>query len=90
MFTLNLHNYERGDRDPMVVTMPYSEVCMHMRVAGKQMIVERRGYMAQLYTLAGNKFSFPITDGEAGIHNFSYTGKSARLLQRVMFEHSAR
>lgn len=49
-------------------TMPHSEVCMHMRVAGKRMFVAPiDNDMAQLYTLAGEPFSFPITRGEAGI-----------------------
>lgn len=50
------------------VTMPYSEVCIHMRIAGKRMLVEPlpRG-MAQVFTLDGEPFSFPITRGEAGV-----------------------
>jgi hypothetical protein len=58
--------------------MPYSEVCMHMRVAGRRMwiagadgplyggidIVAR---MIQLYDEHGRKFSAPITRGEAGL-----------------------
>jgi hypothetical protein len=59
--------------DARLLEMPFSEVCMHMRIAGKPMWaapcpVERdpRGQMAQLYDLEGRKFSFPITRGEAG------------------------
>lgn len=49
-------------------TMPYSEVCMHMRVAGKAMWTHRQpGGMVQLYDEAGRKFSFPIVLGEAGL-----------------------
>lgn len=51
-----------------LVTLPYSEVCMHMRVAGTQMLVEpRRDGMAQLWQLDGKQFSFPIAAGEAGV-----------------------
>jgi hypothetical protein len=49
--------------------MPYSEVCMSMRVAGRVMIAEvLDGRMAQLYDEADAKFSAPITLGEAGIY----------------------
>jgi hypothetical protein len=52
----------------MLVTLPHSEVCMHMRVAGARMFVAlTEGDMAQLYTLEGVKFSSPITRGEAGV-----------------------
>lgn len=50
------------------ITQPYSEVCCHMKVAGRAMWVEAVGRgMAQLYTLEGVRFSFPITRGEAGL-----------------------
>lgn len=50
-----------------LVVMPYSEVCMHMRVAGKPMLTRPVGHnMCQLYTPNGRIFSFPITMGEAG------------------------
>jgi len=48
--------------------MGYSEVCMHMRVAGKPMdfeVVSPRS--VQLYRDDGTPFSFPITYGEAGL-----------------------
>ena len=54
--------------DAVLLEMPYSEVCMHMRVAGTMMWaqpVER--HMAQLWTISGRKFSMPITRGEAGL-----------------------
>lgn len=59
----------------LIGEMPYSEVCMHMKIAGKKMIVERLGSSAQLYSMDAengcpnrNKpFSFPITYGEAGL-----------------------
>jgi hypothetical protein len=57
--------------DVIRLHLPYSEVCMHMRVAGKPMnvqIVEEGNYpMAQLLHDNGYRFSFPILMGEAGI-----------------------
>jgi hypothetical protein len=54
--------------DAILLEQPYSEVCCHMRVAGKPMWVAPVGaLMAQLYDLNGVKFSFPITRGEAGL-----------------------
>jgi hypothetical protein len=51
------------------VTLPYSEVCMYMGVAGKRMLVEPVGQtMAQLIDPeTGSLVSFPITRGEAGL-----------------------
>jgi hypothetical protein len=61
------------------ITLPFSEVCCHMRVAGKEMYVEllcsgdgnpldtKQTYAAQLYGDDMQKFSAPITLGEAGI-----------------------
>lgn len=51
-----------------LLTLPYSEVCMHMKVAGTQMLGElvEDGLMVQLYNLSGEPFSMPITRGEAG------------------------
>ena len=75
MFNGNQHNIERGNRhcdeppiNAVLIEQPYSEVCMHMHVAGKVMFVAPHGpHMAQLYTLSGHPFSFPITNGEAGL-----------------------
>lgn len=53
--------------DTVSVELPYSEVCMHMRVAGKTMMVSVREHGAQLLNPDGSVFSFPITHGEAGI-----------------------
>jgi hypothetical protein len=51
-----------------MVEVPFSEVCMHMRVAGTYMYAQPLPHnMAQLYTLGGSKFSMPITRGEAGL-----------------------
>ena len=64
--------------------MPFSEVCMHMRVAGKRMWFKMYNLphpMVQLYYRRGEKkqgdiaitplevFSGPITTGEAGIYH---------------------
>jgi hypothetical protein len=54
------------------VILPFSEVCMHMRVAGKEMRVQvLDGGMVQLYK-DGDRFSFPISAGEAGFHRTDY------------------
>lgn len=56
-----------GDR--FTKRLPYSEVCMHMLIADKQMECELvSDWAVQLYDDAGRKFSSPITRGEAGIH----------------------
>ncbi len=64
-----------GDR--VRLELPFSEVCMHMRVAGQVMTVEVIGatyaagrpcFTAQLYSADGRPFSFPILTAEAGIH----------------------
>jgi hypothetical protein len=57
-------------RTAALLELPYSEVCMHMRVAGKEMWVAPVGdLMAQLYDLQGQRFSIPITRGEAGLRH---------------------
>lgn len=51
--------------------LPYSEVCMHMRVAGKVMNVqmtEGQYPMAQVLKPSGFEFSAPILPCEAGIY----------------------
>ena len=52
-------------------TMPYSEVCMHMQIAGQKMAFELtpNNRAVQLYTLDGKEFSFPILTCEAGVFN---------------------
>jgi hypothetical protein len=58
-----------GDRVPL--ELPYSEVCMHMRVAGRVMDVQLTDGeypMAQLMNEDGSEFSLPVTTGEAGIY----------------------
>jgi hypothetical protein len=50
------------------VVVAYSEVAMHMRVAGRVMWAEPVGeHACQLYTPDGEKFSAPILRAEAGL-----------------------
>lgn len=49
--------------------LPYSEVAMHLRVAGKEMWMRLEGNgMVQLFDEDQNPFSIPITEGEAGVY----------------------
>lgn len=49
------------------VTLPHSEVCMHMRIAGQEAsVIMLENGMAQI-VLDGKKFSAPVTRGEAGV-----------------------
>jgi hypothetical protein len=51
-----------------VLQLPYSEVCMHLRVAGTRMRARLQpGGMVQLLGADGRQFSFPITAAEAGL-----------------------
>jgi hypothetical protein len=52
----------------VILELPYSEVCMHLRVAGTAMRarLEPDG-MVQLLGADGRAFSFPITAAEAGL-----------------------
>lgn len=62
-----------GDR--VTLTMPASEVCMHMRVYGKPMQAELlESGMVQLFDLDGREFSMPITTGEAGVYGYQKVG----------------
>lgn len=67
--------YEKRYMNPgetVRLELPYSEVCMHMQVAGKVMDVElldRQYPMAQLYNDDGSPYSAPITTGEAGFYS---------------------
>ena len=68
------YDYSRSVRAEVgvrhVIECPYSEVCMHMRVSGMQMLAELLlsswGCSVQLYHLDGRSFSSPILTGEAG------------------------
>lgn len=54
--------------DLVMMTLPFSEVCMHMKVAGKVMTILVLSDMAQLLDEKKRSFSGPITHGEAGIY----------------------
>lgn len=54
------------------ITLPYSEVCMHMQVSGKRMAVRLENgttCMAQLLNDDGSNFSMAVTPGEAGLYH---------------------
>lgn len=64
-----LYFAEEVERIP--VLLPHSEVCMHMRVAGRVAELTLKNGMAQIW-LADNgdepeRFSAPVTLGEAGV-----------------------
>ena len=62
---IRIHPGERGRK-----LMPHSEVCCHMRVAGKEMnfeLLDKEYPSVQLFRDNGDYFSGPITYGEAGI-----------------------
>lgn len=48
--------------------MPFSEVMMHMRLAGKRMNCEVRENSVQLLDENDRCYSIPVTLGEAGFH----------------------
>jgi hypothetical protein len=51
-----------------IIELPYSEVCMHLRVAGTRMPARlQTDGMVQLLDPDGRDFSFPITAAEAGL-----------------------
>lgn len=53
--------------DVVRVRMPWSEACMHLRVAETVRDVRILPDGAQILNEDGTRFSFPITYGEAGI-----------------------
>jgi len=73
-----------GDRVRLL--LPHSEVCIHMRVAGRVMTVEvttGEYPTAQLLNDDGSRFSFPILTAEAGIFSsagslYCYGGRRRR------------
>ena len=51
-----------------ILELPYSEVCMHLGVAGTRMRARlETNAMVQLLDADGRAFSFPITAAEAGL-----------------------
>lgn len=63
MPNVNRHNIG----DTVRVKLPYSEVCMHMGLAGQERDVRIEEHMAQILNLDGSPYSLPVTWGEAGI-----------------------
>lgn len=70
--------------DTVTVLLPYSEVCMHMRVAGRRMpvrlqastyfngeVVPGAAPVAQILNASGTEYSFPVLYGEAGFYRDS-------------------
>jgi hypothetical protein len=51
----------------VTVTLPYSEVLMHLRLAGKERKVDVLPDGVQLLDEDNEPLSFPVTHGEAGI-----------------------
>ena len=49
------------------VVLPYSEVCMHLRVAGEARFVRILEHGVQILNDDLTPFSFPVTWGEAGV-----------------------
>lgn len=59
----------------VLLELPWSEVCLHMGVAGQRMRVLVKDGAAQILTEAGGPFSFPVLLGEAGIRINYATGE---------------
>lgn len=60
-----------------IIRLPFSGVCAHMPVADKVMGAEivEDGRAVQLYDHNGNRYSAPITTGEAGVYTSFDTGE---------------
>lgn len=54
--------------DVVRIQLPWSEVCMHLRVADAVRDVQVLPNGAQILNADGTPYSFPITHGEAGIY----------------------
>jgi hypothetical protein len=64
-----------GPYQEFTVELPFSEVCMHLRVAGTRMRARlAHNGMVQLLGPDGSPFSFPITAGEAGLGHDPHDG----------------
>ena len=59
--------------ETVTLELPWSEVCMSMRVAGRtaqvrlEPVDDRDNCVAQIFDAEGRPFSFPVLPGEAGI-----------------------
>lgn len=51
------------------VMLPWSEACMHLKVAGRTRPVEVLATGAQILNWDRSNYSFPVTHGEAGIYS---------------------
>lgn len=60
--------------DTVRLELPYSEVCMHMKIAGKVHDVKILPTMAQVFRADDTPLSFPITHGEAGLYRATEPG----------------
>ncbi len=63
---MNRIDLQIGDR--VRLEMPWSEVMMHLRLAGSNVVVEVLDDGVQLLLEDGTKLSFPVTWAEAGIY----------------------
>lgn len=61
--------------DVVVLRMPWSEVCMDMKIAGQVRPVRLERHQAQILDHKGGNFSFPVNTGEAGIYLDRSCGK---------------
>lgn len=55
--------------DTLTVKLPFSEVCMHLQVAGKKRPIHVLQTMTQILNEDGTPFSIPVTHGEAGLYS---------------------
>lgn len=55
--------------DVVNIKLPWSEACMHLKVADRTRPVEVLATGAQIRNWDGSNFSFPVTHGEAGIYS---------------------
>jgi hypothetical protein len=57
-----------GDGEVFEITLPCSEVCSHMRVAGQRRTVRLDNNTVFIQTPQGTQFSAPVLPGEAGLY----------------------
>jgi hypothetical protein len=54
--------------DTIDIELPYSEVCMHLRVAGQARTVRVTERAAEILDADGRPLTAPVLHAEAGIH----------------------
>lgn len=65
--------------ETVTVVLPWSEVCMSMRVAGRpHRVTLLSESAAQLATMDGERVSFPVLPGEAGLYRDAVGWYAAR------------